>query len=530
MYHFLVVEDEKHVRDAVVSVLRELNGEGGVYSAENGLEALRLMESREIHGVITDIMMPIKDGISLIKTLYKQRSRTLVAILSGYDEFEYVQAALSYGAMDYILKPVEHSQIVKIYYKMLRQLKSRESLERELADTMNRLDEIRPYIRQRYYFDLIGGRITENAFEGIRPFLGLKMRNAPIRIIVLEIDEYESGLTSGSNEESLSLYTLTEIMESLVAEYQDCDFFSLSSNMAAIVWCPWKDVQETGQMVVRLELLASELAELYKVVLNIGISEPVESPFDAGRADLSAREAIHYKLLYGSGQIFAAELLGNDNVDQEFQFDTNEIIESIWLNKPEHAQLLISNFVNRIRLSQGKYRLTSIWLLCQKLLIDCLMILERECGDWFGQKGSRLLATNFQNYSIDDVEQFFRQFVTEICAQIGASRKNDRKKTIHIARQIIEGRYATDLSIEKIAKELHYSPNYFGQLFKAETGMSVNEYINQVRIQKAKRMLLEGGYRIGQIAERVGFGDQQYFARVFKKVVGCMPSEYIPQK
>lgn len=161
MYHFLVVEDEKHVRDAVVSVLRELNGEGGVYSAENGLEALRLMESREIHGVITDIMMPIKDGISLIKTLYKQRSRTLVAILSGYDEFEYVQAALSYGAMDYILKPVEHSQIVKIYYKMLRQLKSRESLERELADTMNRLDEIRPYIRQRYYFDLIGGRITE---------------------------------------------------------------------------------------------------------------------------------------------------------------------------------------------------------------------------------------------------------------------------------------------------------------------------------------------------------------------------------
>ena len=60
--------------------------------------------------------------------------------------------------------------------------------------------------------------------------------------------------------------------------------------------------------------------------------------------------------------------------------------------------------------------------------------------------------------------------------------------------------------------------------------MSVNEYINQVRIQKAKRMLLEGGYRIGQIAERVGFGDQQYFARVFKKVVGCMPSEYIPQK
>ena len=58
--------------------------------------------------------------------------------------------------------------------------------------------------------------------------------------------------------------------------------------------------------------------------------------------------------------------------------------------------------------------------------------------------------------------------------------------------------------------------------------MSVSEYINQVRVQKAKELLHSGEYRIGQIAEKVGFSDQQYFSRVFKKIVGCMPSEYIP--
>ena len=531
MYNFLVVEDEQHVRESVVSILVELNGENGVYSAENGLEALNIMEKIKIDAIVTDIMMPMKDGIELIKTLYKRREKALVAILSGYDEFGYLQAALSYGAVDYILKPIKRSEIVKLYYKMVRCLKSRTTLESELAEVNSRLDEIKPYIRQRCYSDLITGKLNGEGFENIRSFLGLHMRLTPIRIVLLEIDEKESGFANGSGEDNLSLYKLTEIIEGIISEYQDCDFFSLSNSTAAIVWCPQGDVRDTERLTAHLELLSDELAELYKVVLNIGISEPVESPLDAGRADMSAREAIHYKLLYGSGQIFAAETLRNNDVEQEFQFDTSEIVECIWLNNLEQAKALISHFAARIRMSQGQYRLTSIQLLCQKLLIDCLMILEKECDDlddWYRKKGNSILTTNFRNYSVDDMEAFFHQLVTDICTQLGRTRKDDRKKAVDMAKQIIARRYDSELSIERIAKELHYSRNYFGQLFKAETGMSVSEYINQVRVQKAKELLHSGEYRIGQIAEKVGFSDQQYFSRVFKKIVGCMPSEYIP--
>jgi len=531
MYNFLVVEDEQHIREAVVSMLQELNGEGSVYSAENGVEALKLMEKVKPDAMITDIMMPMKDGIDLIKTLYKRGENTLVAILSGYDEFEYLQAALGYGVVDYILKPVKRSEIVKLYYKMLRRLKSRGTLENELTEIKGRLNEIKPYIRQRCYTDLISGGMNETAFQNICSFLGLNMRNASIRVALIEIDENESGFIKGSNEDSLSLYKLTEIMEDIISEYKDCDFFSLSSSMVAVVWCPDGDIGDTRELSMRLELLANELSELYKVVLNIGISEAVASPLDAGRADSSAREAIHYKLLYGSGQIFSAEILENHDVEQAFQFDTDEIIENIWLNNLEQAKALISNFAHKIRISQGQYRLTSIQLLCQKLLIDCLMILERECGDldeWYHSRAQDILTVNFMDYSVDDMEDFFHQLVTEICRRLGQSRKSDRKRAVDKARRMIAQRYASELTIERIAKELHYSKSYFGQLFKAETGMSASEYINQVRVQKAKEMLFAGDYRIGEIAEKVGFRDQQYFARVFKKIVGCMPSEYIP--
>lgn len=531
MYKFLVVEDEQHVRDTVVSILRELNGKDEVFSAENGLEALSLIDSIKPDAIITDIMMPMKNGVELIKTLYKRREKALVAILSGYDEFEYLQAALSYGVVDYILKPVKRSEIVKLYYKMVRRLKSRTTLESELAEVNSRLDEIKPYIRQRCYSDLISGRLNVDTFENTCSFLELNMRNAPIRIAMIEIDENESGFANGSGEDSLSLFKLTEIIEGIISEYEDCDFFSLSNNTAAVVWCPYADVKDIQELNSHLELLADELAELYKVVLNIGISEPVDSPLDAGRADASAREAIHHKLLYGSGQIFSAETLANDTVEQVLSLDTSEIVENIWLNNQEQAKRLITQFADKIRMSQGQYRLTSIQLLCQKLLIDCLMILEKECedlDDWYRKRGYSILATNFRNYSVDDVENFFHQLVTDVCGQIGRTRKDDRKKAVDMAKQIISKRYDSELSIEKISRELHYSRNYFGQLFKQETGMSVNEYINQVRVQKAKELLLSGEYRIGQIAEKVGFSDQQYFSRVFKKIVGCMPSEYIP--
>lgn len=531
MYKFLVVEDEQPVRETVVAILQELSDENSIYSAENGQEALKMIERVKPHAIITDIMMPKKDGIELVKALHKRKEKAMVAILSGYDDFEYVQAALSYGVVDYILKPVKRDELVKLYYKMVRRLKSRATLESELEEVYSRLDEIKPYIHQRCYSDLISNRLDEVAFENSRAFLGLHMRNAPIRVILIEIDENESGLSVGSGDDSLSMYKLTEIMEGIFSEYQECDFFTLSNNTMAIIWCPDGDIQDTSALTSHLELLSDELSELYKVVLNIGISEAVNSPLELSKADASARTAIHHKLLYGSGQLFSAENIGKEATEQIFQFDTSQIVENIWLNNQKEAKLLVSQFTEKIRKSRGRYRLTSIQLLCQKLLIECLMILEKECEDldeWYRRKGNSILSTNFRSYSVDEVETFFHSLITEVCGQIGRTRNDDRKKAVAMARQIIARNYHSDLSIEKIAKELHYSRNYFGQLFKQEMGMSVNEYINQVRVQKAKVLLLDGNLKIGQIAEKVGFSDQQYFSRIFKKIVGCMPSEYIP--
>jgi two-component system response regulator YesN len=531
MYTFLVVEDEQYVRDSVVFILSELNGGEGVLSAENGAAALAILDRTHIDAVITDIMMPIVDGIALLKAVSKRDEKIATAVLSGYDDFDYIQNSMSCGAIDYILKPFERGDIVKLYYKLLRKIRSREALEREVLGLLQRTNEIKPYIRQRYYFDLIGGRLSDAAFDEMSTFLGLHIKNIPLRIALLEIDEGESCIVASSNEGHVGLYKVLEIMESIIAQWPECDSFNVTNNTLAIVWCPVGGAQDAEELKANIGLLINELFDVYKIVLNVGVSMPVSGPKDAGWADESARNALRHKLILGSGQIFDDGVVNRDQEVAILQFDTIDIIESIWINKPEAAKELIKTRFQAIRTANPTPKLSSIQLFCYKMLVDCLMELENECGtidELFTHWNNGVFQQRFTDLSINEAEHFFCRLTDDICSEISRSRKNEFKRTIARAKQIISARYEQDIGIDLLAKELHYSKNYFGQLFKNETGMSVNEYINQVRIQKAKELLVRQQHRINEVAEMVGFHDQQYFAKVFKRIVGCMPSDYVP--
>jgi len=527
MYTFLVVEDERCIRDSVISILTELNG-GGVLGAENGAAALALAEKERPDAVITDIMMPGMDGIALLKELNKRDERIVTAVLSGYDDFEFIQNAMSIGAVNYILKPFEKGDITKLYYKLIRKIRSREALDREISDLMDRTNEVKPYIRQRFYYDLIGGGLLPESFAEMRDFLGLRVRDAPMRIALLEIDEGESGLASRSEEGHICLFKIIEIMEERIAEWADCDCFWITNDTLAVIWCPQSEQAGAEELKADIGILMNELYDVYKVVLSAGISARIEGPKDAACADSSARAALQHKLILGSGQIF------DDGVFRRgggtFRFDTGAITEDLWFCRPDAAKALIRECFQRIREAAPPYRLTSIQLFCHKLLADCLLVLENETGSldgFFAQRKDDLFQKRFADCSAGEAERFFCSLADDICGEIGRGRQKEYRRTVAAAKQLILDNYQRDIGIEFLSGELHYSKNYFGQLFKSGTGMSVSEYINQIRIQKAKELLATRRYRIYEIAEQVGFSDQQYFARVFKKIVGCMPSDYV---
>ena len=86
--------------------------------------------------------------------------------------------------------------------------------------------------------------------------------------------------------------------------------------------------------------------------------------------------------------------------------------------------------------------------------------------------------------------------------------------------------YAEKLSLEQISKYVYLNKSYFSELFKKETGVNFNDYINQVRIQKACELLSGKHYNLSQVAQIVGFSDQNYFSKIFKRIIGESPKSY----
>ncbi|MBS4210496.1 response regulator [Bacillus sp. FJAT-50079] len=112
--NILVVEDEKKVRDSILSFIEELGCYYNIVgSASNGYEAIKFFKSQTIHILLTDLRMPKMDGFELIRKAYERSPETKMIILSGYDDFEYARRAMRFGVKDYLLKPIEREELNK---------------------------------------------------------------------------------------------------------------------------------------------------------------------------------------------------------------------------------------------------------------------------------------------------------------------------------------------------------------------------------------------------------------------------------
>lgn len=116
----LVAEDEAYPRRVLTALLQRMRPEYSIISVENGQQALDCIQESNFHILITDIEMPIVNGITLMKEIHESNKNIKVIILSGYDHFEYAQKALKYSAVDYILKPIEPDKILGVIERVER--------------------------------------------------------------------------------------------------------------------------------------------------------------------------------------------------------------------------------------------------------------------------------------------------------------------------------------------------------------------------------------------------------------------------
>lgn len=526
MYRILVCDDEWLVREGIVKEA-EAFPELEISTVENGEEVLSVLREKQVDGLILDICMPKVSGIDVLREMSNmQGNNTAVIILSGHDEFEYAQAAMAYGASEYILKPVTPQAVKKALRTLVRQIEKRRALQEEIKTLTQQLQKIRPAIRDRFFQDLLDGKIERERIANVKSFLGIDEDAAQYQVVLLGAAIENGSDSKGEEEYQLKLFALGEIIEKKLSGLRECILFHISTKLFALLVT---DCGGIAALMTEVEALQETFGTDYGVLLRAGIGSSVEDLRNLRQSYSDAQQALFYAEEIDAGSIVGIKDIKTNPDPLSFQIDRENIMTQIKYQNIPEAITILEKIGKRLQSEAGFVSFDALQLLCVNAVAGALGVLEEVCGNlenYYKASGGYPVAVLADQLTARELMKKTTEYLLEIQQYTKTNTRQKNRAIIEKSKAILAERCCEALGVGDVAEALGLSKNYFGQLFKSETGSTVSEYLNLLRIDQAKKLLRQTNLKIYEIAYKIGFSDHFYFSIVFKKLVGISPKEY----
>ncbi|MDF2922591.1 MAG: AraC family transcriptional regulator [Paenibacillaceae bacterium] len=536
MHKALIVDDEPNVRFGLRNYFDwssyniEIMGE-----ADDGDVALELIAEEIPDLILTDVRMPAMDGIELSKRIAKLHPRTKIVFISGYDDAEYLKSALKINAADYIFKPVNLEELETTVKRVVAELEE-ERKELLLSQELQvKLRESMPLLREKFLLSLMNDaapRQMQRLQERIK-FLGLKLPSeAYYWIIVISVDNRTELRTQSERDWQLLAYAMLNVCQELI------DFhlggYALEKGddeMIGILLSNEEGEVDAGAVLFRLaSQIRDNLERLLKIRVTIGISDCVSGLGGLAGSYKQAREAANSKWYLGKNRIITMDSL--ETVESEFKkFDSTQNEQLMSALKAadhekmrEHLNEIFGNLIKNRKDGMQYVRLVSLQIILS--MNQLLMELNAQTSEleW---RGAGIWEDLFGAETVLELRQLLEDYLIKICDRIKEKRYSKAANLVERIHYIIESRYAdSELTVAVIGHEVYLTPTYVGLLFKQETGQTINEYLTQYRIKKAKELLRDPKYKLYDICFAIGYTDPSYFTKLFKKMTGVTPSAY----
>ncbi|MFC5446987.1 response regulator [Paenibacillus aestuarii] len=513
----VIVEDEYIVRFGIRSMIDwDKLGMTVTGEAANGQEALELMRDELPDILITDIKMPVMDGLALIAEARQLSPQLKILILSNLEDFQYAKEAIRYGVSEYLIKS---DMMPRDFERALLQVK--EVIERT-AQTGGEKKEaaMEPMRREKLLLDLAEGICDDAA--NLWEELGLPAWEAPVYVLHLCREGMEQGVTAGQGQQ------FREMLEDMLAEREaDYEAFADRQGEINMLLFPGMPAAQAHKWVSGLADTLIQQLKPSGMRCTIGISSGVEEAGKLQQGFEQAKLAVKYKMFVGSGRAIA---FGEDygpaagNRPQEpLRVSASHIHSMVYAFQAKELRLHLETLFEQLALRKD---LDMVQIISLELLIMLTSLWSDVNSD---QESMIELKKQYYDQiskleTIHESKAWFIQAFDELIAHMVGVYNSDRNSIIK-ATQYIQQYYHQEISLQSISSFVHLSKNYFANLFKKEMGESFLEHLTRVRIEKAKT-LLTGELKTADIGHLVGIPDPKYFSKVFKKIAGVSPSEY----
>ncbi|MBQ4899237.1 response regulator [Paenibacillus sp. Marseille-P2973] len=526
MIKILIVDDELLARIGIKSLISwNESGYSVAGEADNGKKAFEMIKELHPDIVITDMKMPVMNGIELIRKAKELPNPPDFIALSSYDDFDYVKQALVLGAKDYFLKlELKSEQLVSALERVSQERSRTKAVKRHskqpYAENLSSKDyEI---VKNNFLKEMIqGSYYKENEIEDKLRNLGISFSPDRIQCGVIVLSGIEVYQKYKKDDIPLFRFTVQNIISEIVSNYRHAHAMFTQSKEITVLYAPVR--QE--EMDEKMEELMSSMLKSLKTYLNItgfiGISE-VRSGY--GSIKMSYGEALDNAKKDHFPEGFSKPFVKQDNpilnVNNYIkQFDT--ILQVADKNKLEQCLGSIAGMI-QATFAEDKHKVKS---LCSALLLSLSSYIAEQptlqLDQLWGSDPYQSLEHLYTDY---DYLVWIKHLETTI--HLVFNTLGESRKLIQQAKQFIHSHYAQNMTLEVIAEELNLSPNYLSYLFRKETKESVVEYLTGYRIEQAKKLLRTTHYKVYEVGQMVGYDSEQYFSRVFKKVVGIPPAKY----
>lgn len=523
MFKVLIVEDEMFVRLGIkASIDWEKLGMEVVADAEDGQAAWTAYQEHKPHLILTDIKMPVMDGITLIEKIRERDSRVKIVILSCLEEFELVRKALVLGVSDYILKlTMSQAEMESVLNKVRNELADEVSPKADGAGGGS--SEIS---KETLFFNyLLYGTYTDKQFE--QQISRSKIELAPVNLVscMMEIDNYNEVQKKFDDEQGrLIRFTFLNIINELLNIYARGISLYESDNRY-VIFFSFFDVEQRSKIMDMLDEILEHIKRVMKSYLNCSVSFGVSS-VQNGYPSLrklygESINAINCKYFFGLGETIIIGRANPESIKVKVTDKLADMLESIRVIGEESCSELKMEFdayMENFSASRAHMK---------KLFI--------RLGHWL------LMTNRLNSESMSDLVMDYTQQV-ELCEtldqsistfikylnsvyEIKTAMKSYSKEVIKVIKYVQEN-YDNEFSLGEIAGMVELSPNYLCSLFKKEMGIGLSEYLMRYRIEKAKYLLKNTNMKAYEVAIKVGYGDESYFSRSFKKITGMRPNDF----
>jgi two-component system response regulator YesN len=504
LYTIMIVDDEKKLRDGMKKFVPwEQYGFRVMQEAENGRQAFELLRQHPVDVLFLDVKMQGTNGIELLQQMRDHQIVTYVVIISGYDKFEYVKAALKHDVVEYLLKPVDIEEVVGILKKIRIKIESKRS-EKATNEYMN------DQLIQNLWYKLVNREGDEQTLKRISDSLKECFGECNLVSVLLGYDErptiteqlLRQWACSDSNIVRVFVAQISDrVIAFLLITNDRCDPYGTEEIISGSPLPKAEGIAFSRMVSVNQQNKIDALMDLEKLTEELFFSE-VRSRW----GEHNYRRVIEYRVKESACQMYCQALQNSDKLSVYKAL--SEIYFDIQAGHEYTARSICDAYVILFKKTEALKVLIGVAIITEK---EMLKVQERLSG----------------SPTFHGLHKAMKGYLDIVFIRVEEVLRDTNIRAVKEIKEYVKEHLNDEILLKDAAKQLAMNSDYLSVLFKKETGMTFSQHVQEIRIEKAKELLLaDPSLKIYTLAFEVGYRDSKHFSEVFKKNVGFSVKDY----